>query len=187
MKGERVTDTELRADPNPLIASLVDARPPLNMRSVVPSDLNFILNAWMESYRDSPFGAEVYNNIYYPNHQKLIAKIAGRPKCVSVVATSEDDPNHILGFIIAEPQHETMDGERVPLIVHYAYVKNAMRRLGIAREMLLYMGWGPGHPIVATQLSTYLRGHGRYLMKKFKVIHNPYVVMVDDWFRGWKD
>jgi hypothetical protein len=125
--------------------------------------------------------------VYYPNQQKLIGKIAARPGCLATCAVDPVDDDQIIGYIIAEPAHISPTGERMPLVVHYIHVKGPLRKLGVGRSLLRQMGWKRGDPIVASHLSKTLKQGERFLMKKFRVIHNPYVLMLHDWFKGWAD
>lgn len=159
---------------------------PFKVRTAHAGDLNFILKTWMECTRDMTWGRDTVKPVYYPNQQKLIGSIAARPGCLAVVMVDALDEDQILGFCVAEPAHLTNTG-KVPLIVHFIYTKQAFRHFGLAREMLRYMGWQQHDPIIATTLSAQARAKERKLMKAFRVVYNPYVLMLKDWYKGWDE
>lgn len=116
----------------------VEAMPAkLEYRPCEVLDVNFILNSWLKSYQPSAPPARDY----WASQQALIAKLAEHAKVILVC--DAENPSFIIGYICGE----TVQSE---FRVHYIYVKNSYRRQGVARSLLVALGWTPGTPIIAS-------------------------------------
>lgn len=133
---------------------------PLVFRSCEPTDYNFVLNAWMRSYRDTQ--RNMKNGDYFYGQQNLIAELAKRRQMV--IGCDGDTPEWIAGFICGIPLE---DGR---LIVDYIYVKQAYRNRGIARGLLQSLGHLSGQEIVATHKT---RGIDT-VFPRYNATFNPY-------------
>jgi GNAT superfamily N-acetyltransferase len=102
----------------------------LAVRAPNVKDIDFITNSWLESFRDGYFVSTVPNRVYYNQHHKIMEKLL--PRSVVLVACNEKDPDHLYGWICAE----VMDQH---LILHYVYVKDSLRRFGIAKKLIQYL------------------------------------------------
>lgn len=104
-------------------------RIPVLLRRADPkSDIPFVTNSWLKSYRDAFAVAGIPNRLYYYYHHKVLEHLL--PRSVVVVACSEDDSDQILGWIAAEML------ENQVLVIHYCYVKSTFRGLGIASMLV---------------------------------------------------
>lgn len=156
---------------------------PIHIRLAGGDDLNFILKSWMVGFKNHSYAAVIDSQIFFPNHQKLIGDIAARPGCLALVAVDEHDHSQIMGFIVAEPAN---DKTKMPLIVHWMYVKKEFRRFGIGKKLLQYMGWHRGDVIAATHYNRELWiGTKRSLPNRYRVIYNPYLVFLKNPVLGW--
>lgn len=105
----------------------------LDVRARIDSDIPFITNSWLKSYREEM--RFVGNDVYYANHHALIERLWEAPECVWLVACWPKDPRFIMGWLCAEAS------DKGP-IIHYAYVRHSaaeaenLRRLGIATRMV---------------------------------------------------
>jgi hypothetical protein len=101
---------------------------PLSIRPGCGADHSFILATWLRSFRHgSPFARRLVDAVFYANHHPLVESLVAR-STVSV-ATLEDDPNVILGYLVTEkqgPQH----------VLHFAYVKKEFRRMRVLTQLL---------------------------------------------------
>lgn len=97
------------------------------VRQALDSDAPFIFSSWLKSFRSSDFAKHLSNSMYYREHHKLIADILERSQVICAV--SDEDESQIFGWICAET------GGPVP-VVHYVYVKQTYRRVGIASKLL---------------------------------------------------
>ena len=97
------------------------------LRMVTPDDADYVSSAWLHGFRDGNLVWGVSNRIYFDHHHSVIMKLVA--KSVTLVACMEQNQKDILGFITYE-----IRGNQ--LIVHFAQVRKAFRRKGIARAML---------------------------------------------------
>jgi len=128
----------------------------LTLRALDPSDLAFIFNSWLKSYRDSSFGKSISNPMYFRQHHHVIDKLIGRTEII--LAVNQDDPKQIYGYVCME--------RRGPIpILHYLYVKQPYRKLGIARQLFALL---PDDPFIYT--------HESPVVSKFsqKGVYSPY-------------
>lgn len=97
------------------------------VRDVVPNDLPFIFTTWLQHYyASSRYTRRIPRRIYFAEYHKIVEAILARSAVL--VATPADEPEIILGYAAFE--------RRSPPVVHWVYVKNRMRRTGIARQLL---------------------------------------------------
>ena len=118
------------------------------------NDISFIYASWLNSYRnDSYIGMSVRKTIFYREYQTIIDSILGRGKVI--VAVKPDETNIIYGYIIYEPK-----------VLHYVFVKEAFRRLGICKELLRAAG--------SPQTATHKTRSTEFLDTKFT--YNPFIL-----------
>ena len=98
----------------------------LILRPADSGDLAFILNSWLRSNRNSTFAKRVPNAMYFEEHHRVVTSLLARGEVV--IAANREDPGQIIGWACFE--------EGAVPILHYVYVKQAFRGLGIARHML---------------------------------------------------
>jgi hypothetical protein len=106
----------------------------VEVRPAAPGDLNFILNSWCRSYRDSGFARHIPTAIYFRFQHLVVEQIIKRQESRLLVAHPQGDTATILGWICWEGQPS---GRQV---VHMAYVKASWRSLGIFRRLLTAAG-----------------------------------------------
>ena len=104
---------------------------PIKIRPANEEDVAFIFNSWLKSFRSSPFARVLSNEIYFAGHHKLIEKVLRRSQ-VSVVC-NVDDSSQIFGYSVTE----RITGV---LVIHYIYVKDSYRNMGIANTLLQNAG-----------------------------------------------
>ncbi len=97
------------------------------VRSARPADDAFIYRSWLDgSYEVCPVRPAVRPADYYRAWRQLAAVLRMRPDVETVVACLPGQPDTLLGFACgAIGRH-----------LHWCYVKQPFRGLGIAREML---------------------------------------------------
>lgn len=98
----------------------------VKMRAPTATDLPLIFSSWLKSYRKSDFGKRFTNEIYFDGHKKVIERVLARSKVV--IAGDVDDPTQIYGWVCFE--------ENPVRVLHYVYVKQAYRALGIASLLI---------------------------------------------------
>lgn len=128
------------------------------LRQATPSDLNFIYNSWLKSYRNSPWAANVPSAVYFKIHHDLIEALIQRSSCV--VACDSEDPDQILGFAIVEQRRDLK-------IAHYVYVKQPYRRIGVATTLLGVFG--------DIDFSSHFTRSADKLARNVGAVFNPYL------------
>ena len=95
----------------------------MSIRHYQHSDAPFVYNAWLRSNRNSDFARFIPNDLYYSTHSKIIEKHILN----STILVSCDDINTevIRGFACFSGT-----------TVHYVYVKQVFRMLGVAKGLL---------------------------------------------------
>ena len=75
-------------------------------RHMQDSDINFILNSWLSSYRNSLPVTHVSNEVYYREQKKIIHSLLDNAS-VLIIADSEDTSVDI-GYIIGEKKDRSL-------------------------------------------------------------------------------
>lgn len=89
--------------------------PSTALRPVNASDLNFIFDTWMKTWRESKWAGTIPNHLFYDTQRKLIEDLLIRGARI-VVAHEEHDHSRILGWACGE----TKEGKTV---LHYVYTR----------------------------------------------------------------
>jgi GNAT superfamily N-acetyltransferase len=111
------------------------------IRSPIPSDEKFVYKVWLDSYRvTGPMVKQVRDRIFFAYHHRVIEHILARPTTSVLVASPEDAPEVIYGYLVCEPE---WTGDEREGIIHWLYVKSSWRRLGIATALLAASGIDP--------------------------------------------
>ncbi len=136
--------------------------PPIRLRPGTEADAPFIFNSWLKCNRHSRFALQMQNEVYFTQHHKLIEGLLRH--CSVVIACNPNDIAQIYGYAVGEK----IDGHSV---IHFIYVKESYRKLGIALTLLQSVGYELGLPYFFTQKT---HGAEKY-EKRFPMIYNPYL------------
>jgi hypothetical protein len=98
----------------------------ISFREPEENDLNFIFSSWKQSLRDgNPFYSAIDHDVYFEKSEPVIQSILSRPDCRVKIACLKDDPEVILGYCVFENK-----------IVHWVYIKEVWRRIGLSSDLL---------------------------------------------------
>lgn len=114
-------------------------------RQAVPADVPFVLDAWLESFRLSHSAGPIRMSRYRDVYREEIAAVLGRPATRAMVAFNSEDPEQLFGFVV---HGREFFGVGPWKILHYVYVKNFCRRLGLATDLLRAAGLDPAEPFL---------------------------------------
>jgi len=105
---------------------MIDLDALVNLREMNADETNFILSSWLKSLRaHSVYFGAVPDQIYYEAHGESIKATL---ECSNVlVVTPRDSPDIVVGYLVYENRSDKY------VILHYCYVKNSFRRMGIAK------------------------------------------------------
>lgn len=98
------------------------------IRPVEKSDLPFIYNSWLKSYKISLINRYMDDTQYFAYHHDVFEYILNKSTCKCMIAASPSDPQQILGYIVAEHWSAVV-------LMHWVYVKEAARNVGVARQL----------------------------------------------------
>lgn len=152
--------------------------PQIDIREAKAADVPFIFSGWLKSYRFGYLPQGVPNGTFFDLHHRLVSHLLRR--ATVLVATAEDDPDHLLGFVAAE-----MYGQDV-LILHYIYVKEGthtlpLRGQGIASALMARLRQiEPFTAVVMTHMSRKMKAWAR----REGWVYNPYFLfsgLPSDW------
>ena len=90
----------------------------------------FIYNSWLKSYGKSNEARRMIGRVYFQGFENIINQIRDSNAYVAL-ALNPDDSDQILGYVVF-----SFDDEIALSVIHYVYVKEAFRRLGIAKKLL---------------------------------------------------
>jgi hypothetical protein len=105
----------------------------IEVRPYRPSvDKDFLYSTWLKNYKHSSYFAKrIKPTVFFRGHQIVVDHILNKPTCKALVACPKDDSETILGYIVFEPTFN---------VVHFTFVKDAFRNMGIARRLLKESG-----------------------------------------------
>jgi GNAT superfamily N-acetyltransferase len=112
---------------------------------------------------ESDLGRSCKSHIFFTEFQKVIDLLLN--SCAILIACSPEEEDAIIGYLIFQPDAE---------VIHYAWVRPACRRLGIAKE-LVYEAFGRNLKSVGFSLNT---NDAKKINKLYpdKLIHNPFIL-----------
>jgi hypothetical protein len=128
-----------------------------DIRPARPLDIPFIYETWLKSYKhDSAFGKSVRSSVFFPAYGEVIDNIL--LSSTTIIACHPEEPDIILGYLVYSPT-----------ILHYVFVKEAFRGLGIARTLYETAQ-------VPTTLSHRTGSVQDILARHSELVYNPFVL-----------
>ncbi len=125
----------------------------ITIRVATPDDIPFILSTWLRGLR---YGCELFelipDAIYYQRYKQVIEAILAKSEVR--VATLPDDASVIVGYAVLAPD-----------VLHWVYVKQAWRKLGVARQL-----------VPAVRSVTHITKVGQKILSGKPIEYNPFLV-----------
>lgn len=103
----------------------------LMFRDALPSDMNFILHSWSQSYRLARREKGVSSDVYYTEYRKKIMRICSNSQVLVLSLISK--PETIVAYMVFRQKGDIK-------ILSYIYVRKNNREKGLMRKMLLHLG-----------------------------------------------
>lgn len=139
---------------------------PITVRVASQSDIGFIFNSWLKSYKGGGlFTYDIPPAVYFTEHHKILERLLKRSTVI--VACDSQDPTLIYGYLIAE------EIEGFP-VLHFCYVKNTFRGFGISNILLACLKIEMNSPLFISHMT---KAFKMRLMHKFHIIYNPYLML----------
>lgn len=126
----------------------------------------FIYNSWLKSYGKSDEARRMIARVYFQGYEKIIKDIFDSGAYVAL-ALNPDDHDQILGYIVF-----SFDDQFNLSIVHYVYVKEAFRKLGIAQRLLASIHSKPKEEAI---ICTFANEIFDALKDKYLLTYNPFM------------
>ena len=136
---------------------------PILFRPLAYEDKAFVFNSWLKSFRNGFFCKNVDNTIYFLNHHKIVDSCTLKGK--TIVCCNADDPKIIYGYVC----YEEIEGQ---FVLHYVYVKNIYRKLGLAKQLLQRTG----HDFNVLGCYTHQTIVGVQKEEQYNLVYHPYLL-----------
>ena len=113
----------------------------IRIRHMRPDDTAFVVDAWVETFRDSHAAGVVPMEFYQQDYRKYVAWILEQRRPAVLLAYDADadvQGTDLLGFLVYEDSATFPAGrvtKTVGPVVHYVYVKQFARGNGLARAL----------------------------------------------------
>lgn len=124
----------------------------LEFGEMAADEITFVLDSMSKSFRSSPWAGVVGNHLWHPLMKATVTGLLERGAKVRVARSL----GKVAGYVV----YETKGAD---VFVHFLYVKDAARRLGVGKRLLLEAGVKKGTRwfyTFRTKASAYLtRGH----------------------------
>ncbi len=135
------------------------------LRPYYVNDSAFIIQSFLRSYwtgaiRETP----VKSATYYKEHHAWIMRVFQTTGYAILVAHAAGEYDAILGWALVEA--------RDPVILHYVYVKEALRQMGLARRLIEAATIDP-----RTMVYTHVTRIGNTIMRRYpEATYNPWIL-----------
>lgn len=137
---------------------------PISIRDVTQSDVNFIFNSWLKSFRAGRLASKVDNSVYYAEQHKVIEKLIANG--TTHIACDPNEPGEIYGYV----NYQMIDGV---FVMHYIYTKHTFRNMGIARQLLKHIK----HDFKTAACCSHLSPAAEKLHAKYNLVYHPYILI----------
>lgn len=134
------------------------------IRDAEESDVSFIFNSWLRSFRNGALCTHVANSVYFTEHHKILEKLLTRSNVI--VACDPADASNVYGWLCFEHVQGVF-------VVHYAYVKQTFRNLGILNSLLDKTG----HDFVNAGLYSHWNFHASKMAANRNLLYHPYILI----------
>ncbi len=95
------------------------------------TDTNFVYSTWLRNYKHSSYFAKrIKPSVFFAGHHAVLNHLLAKPAMRLSVACDKNDPETIWGWLACEPSN------LMQTVVHFMFVKDAFRKMGIARTLL---------------------------------------------------
>lgn len=130
-----------------------------SIRDAKDSDISFIYSTWLKSYHYDSWTKTISKSVYFDNYKRVIDDLLLNSKVKIACVTLDQDI--ILGYMVTEYP-----------IVHYTFVKEAFRGLGIAKDLLINSGFEYDEQIIITHRTNTLSD---ITFNKQNIVFNPFI------------
>lgn len=105
------------------------SKPEILIRDCTESDIPFVMNSYLKSYREAPMNRMLTDHAYYQEHVPTTQMLMMCPESRVRIAVDPEHTDQIFGYMWSFQCPEKT-------YVHWMYVKLPFRRFGIANLLL---------------------------------------------------
>lgn len=113
-------------------------KPQIVIRDCKETDVAFVLNSYLRSYRDAPLNRMLSDRSYYKHHVERINDLMQSTTSRIKLAVNPDHPDQIYGYIW---YFETDDA----VFANWVYIKLPFRRFGVATMLVAQLPTKKAH------------------------------------------
>jgi GNAT superfamily N-acetyltransferase len=134
-------------------------------------DTELLFSSWLKSNLANVAYKQMPPETYWYQHHRIIESYMDDATTAWVIAHAPDDPRFIYGWICGQVARRP--DESVSPVVHFVYVKQDFRRLGVASQLLKLMGVNQH----VAAITTHRTARGDQLLESMKAVqlYNPYL------------
>lgn len=92
---------------------------------LAPEEYSLVFDSWARSFRKSPWAGCVPNHLWDQVSRACIGELLTRSRVIVALKTLEDGTRRVMGYSVSEPG-----------VLHWLYVKNDYRGMGVGRSLL---------------------------------------------------
>lgn len=141
--------------------------PRIGIRRMVDDDRAYITHTWLHTHRHfGDWHVRMDREVYMRCHRLVVHRLIEAH--ATLVAYDPEDPRVILGFLCG-------DNYASAPVVHFIYVRDRLRRFGVAKALMLELGWVTSAPIIATHWTSAVKS----LQQQRPIMFNPYYAFQD--------
>lgn len=131
---------------------------PFHIRSVAPSDMNFIYSSWLKSAQEDVGGPKTQFFETYRDHVKSLIE-----RSEILVACDKTDPDFVHGYIVFQKIDDVF-------LLHWAYTKARFRKMHVMTGLLksAFPNFGAEEMVI-----TYRNDKRPKMFQKLKTIYKP--------------
>lgn len=130
-------------------------------------DENFIFDSWLRSYRASDYAKHIDQKVFFYRERQRLERVLSDSRTLVFTARAADDDDQLFGYAVA-----TFDLEKQVAWLHWVYVKDAFRRMGIGAALLSHI---LNRPEINQYFNTYLTKTFFYWSQSKNFRYNPYM------------
>lgn len=110
-------------------------------RPAKPSDVPFVFDSWLRSFRLAHAAGPIPMDMYYPVYRRVLERLLARPG-VEVLLAEFAGVDVIFGYLVHERGYRRPRSDEATPLVHYCYVRESSRQQGIAAGLFAAAGIG---------------------------------------------
>jgi len=140
------------------------------MRGAYPTDLGLIVKSWVQEMRHAPFSKGVPDDVFFAEHRRVVLALVRR--AWTTCAVNVEDENHIYGFVTFELAPERL---------HWVYVKEPYRRIGLGQALLESAFGAPGlwpPRLLCSHASNFAKLLAAQAERR-RLVYSPYLLLRD--------